>query len=152
MIKLCTVTAVHYCQFLSILKLSENSAFSFLGIGTNRNAELTEIKIRVIFDWKNSWKGIRVSWEIILLSMKKHNHNFPQIPRNWPGQNISKILDLKPSTVSNASDIGEITKNFDDHVSVCKIKEAYSEILREDNFSFKMVSMDEVKKEVLKLN
>ena len=83
--------------------------------------------------------------------MKKHNHNFPQIPRNRPGQNISKILDLKPSTVSNASDIGEITKNFDDHVSVCKIKEAYSEILREDNFSFKMVSMDEVKKLVLKL-
>ena len=46
----------------------------------------------------------------------------------------------------------KITKHFDDHISVCKIKEAYSEILREDNFSFKMVSMDEVKKEVLKLN
>ena len=30
--------------------------------------------------------------------------------------------------------------------------EAYSETLREDNFSFKMISMDEVKKEVLKLN
>ena len=37
-------------------------------------------------------------------------------------------------------------------MSVCKIKEAYSEILREDNFSFKMVSVDEVKKVVLKLN
>ena len=33
-----------------------------------------------------------------------------------------------------------------------QIKEAYSEILREDNFSFKVVSMDEVKKEVLELN
>ena len=66
--------------------------------------------------------------------------------------NITKTLDLKPSTASNTSDIDEITKHFDDHISVCKIKEAYSEILREDNFSFKMVSMDEVKKVVLKSN
>ena len=66
--------------------------------------------------------------------------------------NITKTLDLKPSTVSNTSDIEEITKHFDDHISVCKIKEAYSKILREDNFSFSMVSMDEVKKVVLKLD
>ena len=66
--------------------------------------------------------------------------------------NITKTLDLKPSAASNTSDIDEITKHFDDHISVCKIKEAYSEILREDNFSFKMVSMDEVKKVVLKSN
>ena len=66
--------------------------------------------------------------------------------------NITKNLDLKPSTVPNTSDLDEITKHFDDHISICKIKEAYSEILREDNFSFKMVSMDEVKKEVSKLN
>ena len=66
--------------------------------------------------------------------------------------NISKTLKLKPSIVSNTSDIDEITKHFDDHISLCKIKEAYSEILREDNFSFKMVSMDEVKKVVLKLD
>ena len=66
--------------------------------------------------------------------------------------NITKNLDLKPSTVPNTSEIDEITKHFYDHISVCKIKKAYSEILREDNFSFKMVSMDEVKKEVFKLN
>ena len=36
--------------------------------------------------------------------------------------------------------------------TLMQIKEAYSEILQEDNFSFKMVSMDEVKKIVLKLN
>ena len=62
--------------------------------------------------------------------------------------NITKNLDLKPSAASNTSDIDEITKHFDDHISVCKIKEAYSEILQEDSFSFKMVSMDEVKKMV----
>ena len=66
--------------------------------------------------------------------------------------NITKNLDLEPLTVPNTSDVDEITKHFNDHVSVCKIKEAYSEILREDNFSFKIVSMDEVKKVVLKLN
>ena len=66
--------------------------------------------------------------------------------------NITENLGLKPSTVPITSDTDEITKHFDDHISVCKIKEAYREILREDNFSFKMVSMDEVKKVVLKLN
>ena len=34
--------------------------------------------------------------------------------------NITKNLHLKPSTVSNASGINEITKHFDDHISVCK--------------------------------
>ena len=62
--------------------------------------------------------------------------------------NVSRNLDLSPNT----SDIGKITKHFDDHISVWKIKKAYSEILREDNVSFKVVSMDEVKKKVLKLN
>ena len=66
--------------------------------------------------------------------------------------NITKNLDLKPSTVPNTSDLDEITKHFDDHISICNIKEAYCEILREDNFIFKMVSMGEIKKEVLKLN
>ena len=60
--------------------------------------------------------------------------------------NITK--DLKPTTGSNTSDIDEVTKHFEDHISVCRIKE----ILRENNFSFKMVSMDKVKKVVLKLN
>ena len=64
--------------------------------------------------------------------------------------NITKNLDLKPSTVSNTSDIDKITKHFDNYISVCKVKEAYIEILRENNFSFKMVPMDEVKKIVLK--
>ena len=64
--------------------------------------------------------------------------------------NITK--DLKPTTVSNTSDTDEVTKHFEDHISVCKIKEAYSEILRENNFSFKMVSIDKVKKVVFKLN
>ena len=45
--------------------------------------------------------------------------------------NITKNLDLKPSAVSNTSDIDEITKHFDDLIIIYKIKEGYSEILRE---------------------
>ena len=60
--------------------------------------------------------------------------------------NITKNLDLKPLTFSNTSNVDKITKHFDDHISICKIKEAYSEILREHNFSFKMVSMEKGKK------
>ena len=56
---------------------------------------------------------------------------------------------MKPSTVSNTSDIDKIIKHFHDDINVCKIKEAYSGILREDDFSF---NMDKVKKVVLKLN
>ena len=65
---------------------------------------------------------------------------------------VAKNLDLKPSAASNKKDIEETTKHFDDHISLCKINEVYSEILREDNFNLKMVSVDEVKKLVLKLN
>ena len=43
--------------------------------------------------------------------------------------NITKNLDLKPSAVPNTSDLDEITEHFDDHIILCKIKEAYSEIL-----------------------
>ena len=64
--------------------------------------------------------------------------------------NVTKKLDLKPSTVSYTCDIDEKTKHFDDHISVCKIKEGCKEILREDNFSFEMVSMNKITK-VLKL-
>ena len=59
---------------------------------------------------------------------------------------------MKPSTVYHISGTAEITKHFDGHISVSKVKEAYSEILQDDNFSFEMLSMDEVKKVVLKLN
>ena len=53
--------------------------------------------------------------------------------------NITKNLDSKPSRVSNTSDTDEITIHFDGHISVWKTKEAYSEILQEDNFSFNKV-------------
>ena len=58
--------------------------------------------------------------------------------------NITKKIYLKPLIVSNKSNIDEITKHLDGHISACKIKEAYSETLQEDNFSFEMVSMDDV--------
>ena len=66
--------------------------------------------------------------------------------------NITNNLDLKPSTICNTRDIHETTKHFGDHISLCKIIQANCEILQENEFSFKMISMEKVKKVVLKLN
>ena len=44
--------------------------------------------------------------------------------------NVTTNSDLKPLTVPKTSDIDEITKHFDDQISVCKIKEACGKILR----------------------
>ena len=44
----------------------EFRVFVFRYRATNKNAELEENKIRVIFDWENLWRGIRVSLGIIL--------------------------------------------------------------------------------------
>ena len=44
----------------------EFRVFVFRYRATNENAELEENKIRVIFDWENLWKGIRVSLGMIL--------------------------------------------------------------------------------------
>ena len=44
----------------------EFRAFVFRYRAANENTELEENKIRVIFDWENLWKGIRISLGIIL--------------------------------------------------------------------------------------
>ena len=44
-----------------------------------------------------------------------------------------------------------LTKNYENYISIRKIKKAYPEIVP-DSFHFKSVSLDDVKKEVLYLN
>ena len=60
----------HYSSLVQSMKVSETfrefRVFVFTCRAITENAELAENKIRVIFDWENPWKGIRVSWEIIL--------------------------------------------------------------------------------------
>ena len=120
------------------------------------------VKMQDITDNKKSWKTIRPYFsdkgynQIKITIVEKYSiitdeKKIATLMNNY-FINITKNLDLKPSTDSNTSVTDEITKHFDDQISVCKIKEAYSEILREDDFSFKMVSMDEVKKVVLILH
>ena len=46
--------------------------------------------------------------------------------------NITKNVDLKPSTVSKTNDFDKITKHFDGNISVCKIKKVCSKVLQED--------------------
>ena len=120
------------------------------------------MKLQDITDNKKSWKTIRPYFsdkgynqtKIAIVekdSIVTDEEKIATLMNNY-FINITKNLDLKPSTISSTSDMDKITKHFDDHISVCKIKEAYSERLQEDNFCFKMVSMDEVEKIVLKLN
>ena len=65
--------------------------------------------------------------------------------------NITKKLNLKAPIKSTTGDIQSLTKNYENHVSIRKTKEAYPEIVP-DSFHFKSVSLDDVKKEVLNLN
>ena len=105
---------------------------------TKRNY-FKNVKTQDIKDNKKFWKTIRpyfsdkeynqtkirvVKKDCIITDEKK----IASLMNNY-FTNITKTLDLKPSAASNTSDIDEITKHFDDHISVCKIKEAYSEIL-----------------------
>ena len=65
--------------------------------------------------------------------------------------NITKNLNLKALIINTTDDIQSLTKNYENHISVRKIKEAYPEIVP-DSFHFKSVSLEDVKKEVLNLN
>ena len=56
-----------FIRIRHVLKIfSQFRVFVFRYRATTENTELAENKIGVIFDWKNPWKGIRLSWEIIL--------------------------------------------------------------------------------------
>ena len=58
--------------------------------------------------------------------------------------NITKNLNLKAPIINTTEDVQSLTKNYDNQISIRKLKEAYPEIVS--------VSLDEVKKEVLNLN
>ena len=61
------------------------------------------------------------------------------------------LLNLKTLIINTTDDIQSLTKNYENHFSVRKIKEVYPEIVP-DSFHFKSVSLDDVKNEVLNLN
>ena len=61
------------------------------------------------------------------------------------------LLNLKTLIINTTDDIKSLTKNYENHFSVRKIKEVYPEIVP-DSFHFKSVSLDDVKNEVLNLN
>ena len=65
--------------------------------------------------------------------------------------NITKNLNLKVLIINTTDDIQSLAKDYDNHISIRKIKEAYPEIVP-DSFHFKSVCLDDVKKEVLNLN
>ena len=65
--------------------------------------------------------------------------------------NITKKINLKAPIINKTDDIQSLTKNYENHISIRKIKEACPAIVP-DSFHFKSVSLDDVKKEVLNLN
>ena len=65
--------------------------------------------------------------------------------------NIRKNLNLKAPIINTTDDIQSLTKKYENHISIKKIKEAYPEIVP-DSFHFKSASLDDLKEEVLNLN
>ena len=49
--------------------------------------------------------------------------------------NITKNLNLKAPIINTTDDIQSLTKNYENHISIRKIKEAYPEIVP-DSFRF----------------
>ena len=65
--------------------------------------------------------------------------------------NITKNLNLKPYKESSLTDINGITSNFDNHISIKKIKESFPNIVSGD-FNFQEASRENVKREIVNLN
>ena len=63
--------------------------------------------------------------------------------------NITKKLNLKAAIINTTDDIQSLTKNYENHINVRKIKETYPEIVP-GSFHFKSLSVDDDKKEVRK--
>ena len=63
--------------------------------------------------------------------------------------NITKNLDLKSSKKCTAKDLNSIVSELDAHISIKKIKEFFPDINVND-FDFKTITMEDVKKEILK--
>ena len=64
---------------------------------------------------------------------------------------ITKNLDLKFSKKCTTKDLNSTVSEFDDHISIKKIKESFPDINVSD-FDFETVTMKDVKKEILNLN
>ena len=65
--------------------------------------------------------------------------------------NITKTLNLKLPKKCDTNDTDFLTSQFKDHANIKKIKLSYPEI-SPDTFNFTLVSLEEVKKEIINLN
>ena len=65
--------------------------------------------------------------------------------------NITKTLNLKLPKKCDTNDTDILTSQFKDHANIKKIKLSYPEIVP-DTFNFTLVSLEEVKKEIINLN
>ena len=61
--------------------------------------------------------------------------------------NVTKKLNLKPYKDSSLTDINGISSNFDNHISIKKIKESFPNTVSGD-FNFQEDSRGDLKKEI----
>ena len=126
-----------------------------------KKAYFEKLNIKEIGDNKTFWK---TTWPYFSDKDNKSSkitlveNNIVIADKNWVAElmskyfiNIIKTLNLKAPIINTTDDIESWTKNYDNHISRTKIKEAYREIVP-DSFHFKSLSLDDVKKEVLNLN
>ena len=119
------------------------------------------LDIKEVTDNKKFWKSVKSyfgkadsnSEKIMLLEINsiKTNEKEIAIIMNDYFINFTKYLDLKTSKKCTAKDLNSIVSEFDDHISTTKIKEFFPDINVND-FEFEIVTMEDVKKEILKLN
>ena len=83
-------------------------------------------------------------------SIKTNEIEIATIMNDYFINNI-KNLNLKSSKKCTAKDLNSIVSEFDDHISIKKIKEFFPDINVND-FEFETVTMEDVKKEILNLN
>ena len=136
----------NYC--LSLLKKTKEAYFAKLNIkeiGDNKTFSKT---VRPYFsDKDNKSSKITLFENNIVIADEKRVAEL----MNKYFVNITKNLNLKALIINTTEDVQSLTKYYNNHISIRKLKEAYPEIVP-DSFYFKSVSLDEVKKEVLNLN
>ena len=126
-----------------------------------KKAHFEKLSIKEIGDNKTFWKTVRPYFsdkdnKSSKITLVENNIIIADEKRVAELMNrcfisITKKLNLKPPIINTADDIQSLTKNYENHISIRKLKEPYPEIVP-DSFHFESVSLDDGKKEVLNLN
>ena len=126
-----------------------------------KKAHFEKLKIQEIGDNKTFWKAVQPYFsdkdnKSSKITLVENNIVIADEKRVAELMNrcfisITKNLNLKAPIINTADDTQSLTKNYENHISIRKLKEPDPEIVP-DSSHFKSVSLDDGKKEVLNLN